>query len=88
MEGVFVSRYDGSTVAGGATAEAAMTPAAIRQTTYCLNDKLVHRALGDNRRRAEMPALSAEAQNRFYERMFPSHICMATKPNDTADPLS
>ena len=47
-----------------------------RQATNCLGDKLAHRALGESRPRSSLPALSVQARDLFYARMFPSHICL------------
>ncbi len=40
----------------------------------CLNEKLVHRALGEQRR-AATAAMSPRARDRLYARMFPTDIC-------------
>jgi hypothetical protein len=77
--GIFVSRHDATITA---TAEHACN----RQASDCLGDKLAHRALRERSR--PTPALSIQARDRLYARMFPSEICMGEKGNDEPDLLS
>ncbi len=55
---------------------------------HCLNDKLAHRALGDNRPRSTISNLSEQARDRLYARMFPSDICAGGTGHDHPDPIS
>lgn len=68
-----MSRHDGSTMMQTPSPNEQVPD---RQASYCLGDKLAHRALGEARPRSSLPALSAEARDLFYARMFPSHICL------------
>ena len=52
-----------------------------------LSEKLAHRALSSARQRPQAPALSAQARDRLYARMFPTHICLGANGNES-DPIS
>ena len=80
-----MSRHDGSIKVEAVSPD---RPSLGLQATGCLSDKLAHRALGRTPNRSNVPELSAEARDRLYARMFPSHICRGAKGDDESDPLS
>lgn len=79
-----MSRQDGSTAAD--TLPKDRKPA--EQPKHSMNDKLAHRALGDNRPRSASTTLSEQARDRLYARMFPSDICAGSQGHGDADPVS
>jgi len=51
-----------------------------------LNEKMVHRALADDRSRPGPAPMSEQARNRLYARMFPADICNNSHRKDEPDP--
>ena len=66
--------------------DAAHNPPSHAASKRCLNEKLAHRALSETKDRSVVP-MSAQARDRLYDRMFPSHICLGTNGDDDPDKI-